>query len=116
MSLGGGPPWSGGGGSRSGDCRSNGPTSAEAGLATAPPAHVTRKATRNSREQAIERPTLNRTHGYANCFGGSRRPGCRRPRARSAEREGFEPSNEVAPVTRLAGECLQPLGHLSRRL
>src|SRR3954464_12735224 len=31
------------------------------------------------------------------------------------EREGFEPSNEVAPVTRLAGECLQPLGHLSQQ-
>ena len=32
----------------------------------------------------------------------------------SAEREGFEPSMEVSPHTRLAGECLQPLGHLSR--
>jgi site-specific DNA recombinase len=31
----------------------------------------------------------------------------------SAEREGFEPSRELAPPTRLAGECLQPLGHLS---
>src|SRR2546423_4528601 len=30
-----------------------------------------------------------------------------------AEREGFEPSRELAPPTRLAGECLQPLGHLS---
>src|SRR3954449_10995323 len=30
-----------------------------------------------------------------------------------AEREGFEPSMEVSPHTRLAGECLQPLGHLS---
>jgi D-serine deaminase-like pyridoxal phosphate-dependent protein len=29
------------------------------------------------------------------------------------EREGFEPSRELAPPTRLAGECLQPLGHLS---
>ena len=31
----------------------------------------------------------------------------------TAEREGFEPSRELAPPTRLAGECLQPLGHLS---
>ena len=30
-----------------------------------------------------------------------------------AEREGFEPSRGLAPPTRLAGECLQPLGHLS---
>jgi hypothetical protein len=30
-----------------------------------------------------------------------------------AEREGFEPSMEFDPHTRLAGECLQPLGHLS---
>ncbi len=30
-----------------------------------------------------------------------------------AERAGFEPANELSPVTRLAGECLQPLGHLS---
>jgi hypothetical protein len=30
-----------------------------------------------------------------------------------AEREGFEPSRELAPPTRLAGECLRPLGHLS---
>ncbi len=30
-----------------------------------------------------------------------------------AEREGFEPSMEFNPHTRLAGECLQPLGHLS---
>jgi hypothetical protein len=30
-----------------------------------------------------------------------------------AEREGFEPSVEVSPHTRLAGEHLQPLGHLS---
>src|SRR5687768_12469834 len=34
-------------------------------------------------------------------------------RSRGAEREGFEPSRELAPPTRLAGECLQPLGHLS---
>ena len=32
----------------------------------------------------------------------------------AAEREGFEPSIEREPDTRLAGECLQPLGHLSR--
>jgi hypothetical protein len=30
-----------------------------------------------------------------------------------AEREGFEPSEEVSPLTRLAGEHLWPLGHLS---
>jgi hypothetical protein len=34
--------------------------------------------------------------------------------SRLAEREGFEPSMEFNPHTRLAGECLQPLGHLSR--
>jgi hypothetical protein len=32
-----------------------------------------------------------------------------------AEREGFEPSEEVSPLTRLAGEHLRPLGHLSGR-
>ena len=32
-----------------------------------------------------------------------------------AEREGFEPSVEVSPHTRLAGEHLRPLGHLSSR-
>ncbi len=31
-----------------------------------------------------------------------------------AERAGFEPAMEFEPHTRLAGECLQPLGHLSR--
>ena len=30
-----------------------------------------------------------------------------------AERAGFEPAKECEPLTRLAGECLQPLGHLS---
>ena len=30
-----------------------------------------------------------------------------------AEREGFEPSKENNPLTRLAGERLRPLGHLS---
>jgi site-specific DNA recombinase len=30
-----------------------------------------------------------------------------------AERAGFEPAMEFDPHTRLAGECLQPLGHLS---
>jgi hypothetical protein len=34
----------------------------------------------------------------------------------NGEREGFEPSMEFDPHTRLAGECLQPLGHLSPRL
>ena len=32
---------------------------------------------------------------------------------REAERAGFEPAMEISPHTRLAGECLQPLGHLS---
>jgi site-specific DNA recombinase len=31
-----------------------------------------------------------------------------------AERAGFEPAMEFNPHTRLAGECLQPLGHLSK--
>jgi hypothetical protein len=31
------------------------------------------------------------------------------------ERAGFEPAMEFDPHTRLAGECLQPLGHLSLR-
>ena len=56
------------------------------------------------------------------CAGRLRRDCATRPRsprsrgaARAiAEREGFEPSMEVSPHTRLAGECLQPLGHLSR--
>ena len=30
------------------------------------------------------------------------------------ERAGFEPAMEFDPHTRLAGECLQPLGHLSK--
>ena len=32
------------------------------------------------------------------------------------ERAGFEPAKEREPLTRLAGECLQPLGHLSEAL
>ena len=32
------------------------------------------------------------------------------------ERAGFEPAMEFDPHTRLAGECLQPLGHLSLRI
>jgi hypothetical protein len=32
---------------------------------------------------------------------------------RWTERAGFEPAMEFSPHTRLAGECLQPLGHLS---
>jgi hypothetical protein len=32
-----------------------------------------------------------------------------------AEREGFEPSIRDKPYTPLAGERLQPLGHLSRK-
>ena len=35
------------------------------------------------------------------------------PNSCSAERAGFEPAMEREPHTRLAGECLQPLGHLS---
>jgi hypothetical protein len=34
-------------------------------------------------------------------------------RPAKAERAGFEPAMEFNPHTRLAGECLQPLGHLS---
>src|SRR3954470_977526 len=45
--------------------------------------------------------------------GAHHRVGCH---ATEAEREGFEPSIELAPDTRLAGECLQPLGHLSATL
>ena len=33
----------------------------------------------------------------------------------ATERAGFEPAMEFDPHTRLAGECLQPLGHLSWR-
>ena len=33
-----------------------------------------------------------------------------------AERQGFEPWNEVTPVNALAGRRLQPLGHLSAPL
>src|SRR6266568_4457628 len=33
-----------------------------------------------------------------------------------AEREGFEPSNQVTPVTGLANQRLRPLGHLSLKL
>ena len=33
-----------------------------------------------------------------------------------AEREGFEPSNQVTPITGLANQRLRPLGHLSRNL
>jgi hypothetical protein len=36
--------------------------------------------------------------------------------ATKTERAGFEPAIEVSPHTRLAGECLQPLGHLSGAL
>ncbi len=35
------------------------------------------------------------------------------PFSMMAEREGFEPSKENNPLTRLAGERLRPLGHLS---
>ena len=34
-------------------------------------------------------------------------------RTKMAEREGFEPSMRFKPHTPLAGERLQPLGHLS---
>ena len=33
-----------------------------------------------------------------------------------AEREGFEPSNRIAPINGLASRRLQPLGHLSLHL
>src|SRR2546426_6343184 len=32
-----------------------------------------------------------------------------------AERRGFEPPDRFYPINRLAGGCLQPLGHLSTR-
>ena len=35
-------------------------------------------------------------------------------KSKLAEREGFEPSVRFNPYTRLAGEHLRPLGHLSR--
>ena len=41
------------------------------------------------------------------------RPGGLRQPIKMAEREGFEPSAEISPRTRLAGEHLRPLGHLS---
>ena len=31
-----------------------------------------------------------------------------------AERRGFEPPDRFYPINRLAGGCLQPLGHLSK--
>src|SRR5262245_15859920 len=34
-------------------------------------------------------------------------------RERMAERRGFEPPDRFYPINRLAGGCLQPLGHLS---
>src|SRR4051794_6981118 len=68
MSLGGGWKPSGGGGSKSGNCRSSGHWAAEAGLVTTPPAQITRKATRDSRKQVVARPTLHGTHGGAACF------------------------------------------------
>src|ERR1035438_69437 len=37
----------------------------------------------------------------------------KRLNSRKTERAGFEPAMEFNPHTRLAGECLQPLGHLS---
>ena len=46
---------------------------------------------------------------YAACFWKSKRF----KSLRMAEREGFEPSMGVAAHTPLAGERLQPLGHLS---
>jgi hypothetical protein len=38
------------------------------------------------------------------------------PAGKWTEKEGFEPSKEVAPLNALAGRCLQPLGHFSGRL
>ena len=40
---------------------------------------------------------------------------CHKAGLHMAEREGFEPSRPVSQPTRLAGERLQPLGHLSTR-
>src|SRR5436190_9935995 len=34
-------------------------------------------------------------------------------RSTMAERRGFEPPDQFYPINRLAGGCLQPLGHLS---
>ena len=51
----------------------------------------------------------------------SRMPGTSEPisllcqSSTTTERAGFEPAMEFNPHTRLAGECLQPLGHLSWR-
>jgi site-specific DNA recombinase len=54
-----------------------------------------------------------------NAEDGSEKPssvGLRSNVVKMAERAGFEPAMEFDPHTRLAGECLQPLGHLSRGL
>src|SRR3954452_16438123 len=40
----------------------------------------------------------------------------RPPWPTKTERAGFEPAMEREPHTRLAGECLQPLGHLSGKM
>ena len=45
--------------------------------------------------------------------GGCRPFSARRVSTSLAEREGFEPSRRYKPPTRLAGERLRPLGHLS---
>ncbi len=66
-------------------------------VARAEPTRVARQATEMASRRAIS--------GQRAC----------RDRSPPAEREGFEPSRELAPPTRLAGECLQPLGHLSGR-
>ena len=39
-----------------------------------------------------------------------------RPSCAMAERRGFEPPSQFYPTNRLAGGCLQPLGHLSKSI
>jgi hypothetical protein len=65
---------------------------------------------------------LRSSSGLADQAGGPGTTGHRRGPSRGleasdrryrTERAGFEPAREREPPTRLAGECLQPLGHLS---
>ncbi len=60
------------------------------------PAQIQRQRPKNGRSPAIR--------GYGSKY------------MQMAERAGFEPAMEFNPHTRLAGECLQPLGHLSQCL
>src|SRR5215218_7859644 len=67
---------------------------------------------------SVDRRSIQLSYGRPACKGSGERMEApvaeSGPARRPAEREGFEPSMEVSPHTRLAGECLQPLGHLSR--